>query len=121
MSIYLVVYDKITIGLFSVITSYYASVTMQYGTLSSFSNTFSMVKANVIRITEMFSKIKSRKSMTIKENSPVSLEISDCRLEYSSKVIENLKLTDGKVIKYTKENISESAVAEKLLEISNEE
>ncbi len=97
MSIYLVVYDKITIGLFSVITSYYASVTMQYGTLSSFSNTFSMVKANVIRITEMFSKIKSRKSMTIKENSPVSLEISDCRLEYSSKVIENLKLTDGKV------------------------
>ncbi len=97
MSIYLVVYDKITIGLFSVITSYYASVTMQYGTLSPFSNTFSMVKANVIRITEMFSKIKSRKSMTVKENSPVSLEISDCRLEYSSKVIENLKLTDGKV------------------------
>lgn len=95
ISIFLLLHDKISIGSFSVITSYFALVTMQYGTLSSFSNTFSMVKANVIRITEVFSKIKDKKSLTINDSAPVSLTISNYQLEYSGKVIENLKLTDN--------------------------
>lgn len=95
ISIYLVIYDEISIGMFSVITSYFSLVTMQYGTLSSFSNTFSMVKANVIRITEMFSKIKNKKSLLIEDSVPLLLSVSDYQLEHSSKTIDKLELTDN--------------------------
>lgn len=95
ISIYFVIYDEITIGVFSVITSYFSLITMQYGSLSSFSNTFSMVKANVIRITEMFSKIKNKKEIQLNENEPVTLLIKDYQLDYSSKNIDELTLTDN--------------------------
>lgn len=95
ISIYLVIYDEISIGSFSVITSYYALVTMQYGTLSAFSNTFSMVKGNILRITEMFSNIKNKKEIQIPKNDDVSLSILNYQLEFSSKTVENLILTDS--------------------------
>lgn len=95
ISIYLVIYDKITIGSFSIITSYYALVTMQYGTLSSFSNTFSMVKGNILRITEMFSNIKNKKELQINDNDKVSLSIQNYQLEFADKTVENLTLTDN--------------------------
>lgn len=97
ISIYFVIIDKISIGSFSIITSYYALITMQYGTLSAFSNTFSMVKANVIRITEIYSKIKNKKSLIVKNDIPISISINNYKFEHTSKIIKKLILNENNV------------------------
>lgn len=97
LAIYLVISKKISIGNLSIIISYFALIGMQYGTLSTFSNTFSMVKANVIRIAEIISKISEKKKAIIYNTESVKLVIDDFRDQYSNVKIEKLELFNNNI------------------------
>lgn len=87
--------DKITMGNFITINSYFLLVESQYSHIANFTGTYSMVKANLYRLNEIYKDCMAKESLDLQTENEVAIDFTDVEYKNTSIKIDGLSLKAG--------------------------